>query len=77
MILTRPPTGVSQALIFFLPLPLEKTMATLDKVGHPELEDGQQFLPDPELYIMVNGHPTNGINRHRIVSESAMKSGSA
>ena len=36
--------------IFFLPLPLEKTMATLNEV--------EQALADPELYIIVNSHPT-------------------
>ena len=47
--------------IFFLPLLLEKTMATLEKVESP-LEDSEldelveQALPDPELYIMVNSH---------------------
>jgi len=37
--------------MFFLPLPLEKTMATLDEVKQSE-------LPNPELYIIVNGKPT-------------------
>ena len=37
--------------MFFLPLPLEKTMATLDKVEESD-------LPNPELYIIVNGKPT-------------------
>ena len=39
--------------MFFLPLPLNKTLETLDDVKkHPSV------LPDPELYIIVNGRPT-------------------
>ena len=39
--------------MFFLPLPLNKTLETLDDVKkHPSV------LPDPELYITVNGRPT-------------------
>ena len=38
--------------MFFLPLPLNKTLETLDQVGH-----SGDALPDPELYI-VNGKPT-------------------
>ena len=36
-----------------LPLPLKKTMATLDEVGI-DLPN----LPKPELYIVINGQPT-------------------
>ena len=39
--------------MFHLPLPLEKTMATLDKAGIDSPN-----LPKPELYIIVNGQPT-------------------
>ena len=39
--------------MFHLPLPLEKTMATLDEAGI----DSPNF-PKPELYIIVNGQPT-------------------
>ena len=39
--------------MFHLPLPLEKTMATLD-----EVEIDSSNLPKPELYIIVNGQPT-------------------
>ena len=39
--------------MFHLPLPLEKTMATLDEVGIDSPN-----LPKPELYIIVNGQPT-------------------
>ncbi len=39
--------------MFFLPLPLNKTLETLDQV-----EASSDALPDPELYILVNGRPT-------------------
>ena len=38
--------------MFFLPLPLDKTMETLEKVKDTCM------LPSPELYIIVNGKPT-------------------
>ena len=40
--------------MFFLPLPLNKTLETLDQVKHC----GDTALPDPELYIIVNGRTT-------------------
>ena len=42
--------------MLFLPLPLNKTLETLDQVKHC----GDTALPDPELYIIVNGRPTKG-----------------
>ena len=42
--------------MFFLPLPLNKTLETLDQVKNPS--NGDSSLPDPELYIIVNGKPT-------------------
>ena len=42
--------------MFFLPLPLSKTLETLGQVKHPS--DRDTTLPDPELYIIVNGKPT-------------------
>ena len=42
--------------VFFLPLPLNKTMETLGEVG----TDTAVPIPDTELYIMVNGVPTKG-----------------
>ena len=39
--------------VFFLPLPLNKTLETLDQVGQCG-----GALPNPELYIIVNGRPT-------------------
>ena len=38
--------------MFFLPLPLNKTLETLDQVEQSD------DLPNPELYIIVNGKPT-------------------
>ena len=42
--------------MFFLPLPLKKTLNTLDQVK--KTSNGEESLPDPELYIIVNGKPT-------------------
>ena len=39
--------------MFFLPLPLNKTLETLNGVN-----GGDTSLPNPELYIIVNGKPT-------------------
>ena len=39
--------------MFFLPLPLNKTLETLNQV-----EQHGFVLPDPELYIIVNGRST-------------------
>ena len=39
--------------MFFLPLPLNKTTETLNKV-----QQHTSVLPDPEVYIIVNGRPT-------------------
>ena len=49
--------------MFFLPLPLEKTMQTLEQANHDMLKDTSEItrecpLPDPELYVIVNGKPT-------------------
>ena len=42
--------------MFFLPLPLNKTLETLDQVE--SRSNGASSLPDPELYIIMNGKPT-------------------
>ena len=42
--------------VFFLPLPLKKTLETLDGVKCSS--SGEAALPNPELYIIVNGKPT-------------------
>ena len=39
--------------MFFLPLALNNTIETLNKV-----QQHTSVLPDPELYIIVNGRPT-------------------
>ena len=42
--------------MFFLPLPLNKTLETLDQVESHS--NGASSLPDPELCIIVNRKPT-------------------
>jgi len=42
--------------MFLLPLPMNKTLATLDEVG--QSGSAKSALPNPELYIIVNGKPT-------------------
>ena len=44
-----------KSTMFFLPLPLNKTLDTLEEV---KLSDPANDLPDPELYVNVNGKPT-------------------
>ena len=49
--------------MFFLPLPLSKTVETLDGIDIPKgsttsASQAEQTLPSPELYIMVNGKVT-------------------
>ena len=52
-----PAYNALQACMFFLPLPLNKTWDTLSEVelGRTDL---LVALPDPQLYIIVNGVPT-------------------
>ena len=45
-----------QGRVFFLLLPLNKTLETLDQVE--SRSNGASFLPDPELYIIVDGKST-------------------
>ena len=45
-----------QGTVFFLLLPLNKTLETLDQVE--SRSNGASFLPDPELYIIVDGKST-------------------
>ena len=42
--------------VLFLPLPLKKALETLDEVKCSS--SGETALPDPELYIIINGKPT-------------------
>ena len=45
--------------MFFLPLPLQNTIEAFDDLGINNLmSDDLQMLPDPELYILLDGRPT-------------------
>ena len=47
--------------MFFLPLPLQNTLDRLDEAGFRaqfSANDIMSTLPDPELYIIVDGRPT-------------------
>ena len=47
--------------MFFLPLPLQNTLDRLDEAGfraHFSTDDIMSTLPDPELYVIVDGRPT-------------------
>ena len=43
--------------MFFLPLPFEKTLQTLE-----DIENDDTNLPAPELYVILNGVPTKKNN---------------
>ncbi len=56
--------------MFFLPLPFNKTLDTLDQVE----ASSDDALPDPELYIIVNGRPTKGrVLWHSLVDVNRVK----
>ena len=56
--------------MFFLPLPLTNTMNTLEEVMKPN-----PVLPDPNLYIIVNGKPTTrGVVWRSLVQIDAIRS---
>ena len=58
--------------MFFLPLPLNKTLETLGEVKHPS--NKESTLPDPELYIIVNGKPTTSkVVWHSLVNVDHVK----
>ena len=46
--------------MFFFPLPLQNTLETLNELelAHSSISDDVQILPDPELYILLDGQPT-------------------
>ena len=46
--------------MFFLPLPLQNTIETFDDLGMPNdlMSEDLQMLPDPELYVLLDGRPT-------------------
>ena len=59
--------------MFFLPLPLNKTLETLDQVQ--PTSDVKTALPYPELFIIVNGKPTKSNTVWRtLVDVNAVKS---
>ena len=43
-------------------MPLDKTLQTIDEV-HNKSGEGLAGLPDPELYIIVNGKPSKNNQR--------------
>ena len=43
---------------FFLPLPLQDTINKLDTAGLPDDLSSERILPDPELYIIIDGQLT-------------------
>ena len=56
--------------MFFLPLPMKRTLETLNQV-----ESSKIALPDPELYIIVNGKPTkNKVVWRTLVDVNRVKS---
>ena len=58
--------------MFFLPLPLNKTLETLDQVESHSNEASS--LPEPELYIIVNGKPTTSkVVWHSLVNVDNVK----
>ena len=55
--------------MFFLPLPMKRTLETLDQV-----EFSKATLPDPELYIIINGKPTkNKVIWRKLVDVNRVK----
>ena len=59
--------------MFFLPLPLNKTLETLDQVQ--PTSDVKTALLNPELFIIVNGKPTKSNTVWRtLVDVNAVKS---
>ena len=47
--------------MFFLPLPLKRTLETLEEVTFATHVLAKKVrLPNPELYIIVNGKPKSG-----------------
>ena len=55
--------------MFFLPLPMKRTRETFNQV-----ESSKTALPDPELYIIVNGKPTKSkVVWHSLVDVNRVK----
>uniref|UniRef100_A0A1X7U9K6 DUF6570 domain-containing protein n=1 Tax=Amphimedon queenslandica TaxID=400682 RepID=A0A1X7U9K6_AMPQE len=58
-----------QGAMFYLPLPLEKAMETLNEIGIDF-----NHLPNPELYIIINGQLTESNNVwHSLVDVNKIK----
>ena len=51
-------TRALKGTTFFLALPVQDTIDKLSTVGLTEGISPEQILPDPELYIIINGSPT-------------------
>ena len=51
-------TRALKGTTFFLPLPVQDTIDKLNTVGLTEGISPEQILPDPELYIVIDGSPT-------------------
>ena len=51
--------------MFFLPLPLNKTLDTLHQANFSG--KGVTALPDPELYIIVNGNQARGAPHYHVL----------
>ena len=51
-------TKAVKGTTFFLPLPLQDTITKLDTVDLPDDVSSEGALPDPELYIIIDGQPT-------------------
>ena len=67
-----PAYNALQACMFFLPLPLNKTWETLSEVHVSETDI--VTLPDPELFIILNGVPTkNKVVWQTLVDVNALK----
>ena len=51
--------GLKGSMFFMpMPLPLQNTIDKLDTLGMPKEPEGVDVLPDPELYILLDGRPT-------------------
>jgi len=51
--------------MFFLPLPMQNTLDQLDSLRIPKglVQETVEALPDPELFILLDGQPTKDKSR--------------
>ena len=69
-------TKAVKGTTFFLPLPLQDTINKLDTAGLPDDLSSERILPDPELYIIIDGRPTKDkIVWQSLVDVDAIKEG--